>query len=219
MIKYNKSYNTKFILYYMKKEVLLVLFSFVFLINIFIISASCNETQININIATKEELDKIIWVGPSTADKIISYRQTNPFDSVDELINVSGIGETKLNDIKSQGFACVNESQEQNNSTDEKMSKENNSNENVTNEEDINNSQDYNNEKINEKNEEPITESIITKSITSNIIKLAPKNIKSEESKGILNKNNLAIYSFIAFCILLGFLFLIKRRRHKNELA
>ena len=62
---------------------------------------------VDINTASKEELDEIINIGPATADKIIAYRQTTPFTSVGDLINISGIGEVTLNEIIAQGKACV----------------------------------------------------------------------------------------------------------------
>jgi len=59
------------------------------------------------NAASKEDLQKIMWVGEATADNIIDYRSNNPFCLLDDLVNVSGIGESKLNDIKEEGFAYV----------------------------------------------------------------------------------------------------------------
>jgi len=62
------------------------------------------EEKININVASQEELQKIIWVGPATAQKIIDAR---PFYSLDDIVKVSGIGDKKLADIKEQGIAWV----------------------------------------------------------------------------------------------------------------
>ena len=60
--------------------------------------------KIDINTASRERLEEIIWVGPVIAQRIIDAR---PFYSVDELIKVKGIGEKKLADIKAQGLAWV----------------------------------------------------------------------------------------------------------------
>lgn len=63
--------------------------------------AGAKPGKININKATLQDLDGIPGIGPSTAQKIIDYRQEKgKFKSVDELTNVSGIGEKKLDAIK-----------------------------------------------------------------------------------------------------------------------
>ncbi|MBI2013532.1 MAG: helix-hairpin-helix domain-containing protein [Candidatus Colwellbacteria bacterium] len=65
---------------------------------------------IDINSATKEELMDIKWLGGQgiIAQKVIDSRETEgPFASIDDLTRVSGIGDSKLDDIKQQGLACV----------------------------------------------------------------------------------------------------------------
>ena len=53
--------------------------------------------RININTATVDELQIIPSIGPSLAEKIISYRNKyGPFQNYSDLLNVSGIGNTKL---------------------------------------------------------------------------------------------------------------------------
>jgi len=60
-----------------------------------------SQGPININLATMEQLDTLPGIGPSTAGKIIDYRQSNgPFQSVDDVINVPGIGPVKLEEIR-----------------------------------------------------------------------------------------------------------------------
>lgn len=58
------------------------------------------DTKININTATKDMLTSIPGVGSKMADKIIKYRQEHPFNSVDELLNITGIGKKKFEEIK-----------------------------------------------------------------------------------------------------------------------
>lgn len=57
---------------------------------------------INLNTATAKDLsDNISGIGDVIASRIIEYRENHgPFSSVDELINVSGIGEKKLSAIR-----------------------------------------------------------------------------------------------------------------------
>lgn len=69
------------------------------------IQSSTNQ-QININTATKYELMSIPGVGEVTADAIINYRDEHgSFISIDELTNVDGIGEGKLNRFRD--YICV----------------------------------------------------------------------------------------------------------------
>ena len=52
---------------------------------------------VDINSATISDLDALPGVGPSTAQAIIDYRVANgPYASVDDLLNVRGIGPSKL---------------------------------------------------------------------------------------------------------------------------
>ncbi|MEZ0327317.1 MAG: helix-hairpin-helix domain-containing protein [Fimbriimonas sp.] len=56
---------------------------------------------VSLNTASKAELDTLPGVGPSTADKIIQYREEHGgFTSVDELLAVKGIGPKKLAAIR-----------------------------------------------------------------------------------------------------------------------
>ena len=60
-----------------------------------------SQGKININIADSSALQAINGVGESLANKIIAYREENgKFKSIDELKNVSGIGDKKFEDIK-----------------------------------------------------------------------------------------------------------------------
>lgn len=64
-------------------------------------SASGAPGKININTATAAELDALPGVGEVIAQRIVDYRTANgPFQSVDDLLNVSGIGEVTLEDMR-----------------------------------------------------------------------------------------------------------------------
>ena len=154
-----------------------------------IIFASCEEGQIDINSASKEELIKINYIGEVRAEEIIKMR---PFDSVDELIEVYGIGEATLQKIKTQGLACVE------NEKDDEDVEENNFFENVE-----------NNKEIKNKEEERKIETIV--------LTPAGKDIKTEENSEEKDSSKYIFYLLTGFCVLLGFLFLLKKRKYKNE--
>lgn len=59
------------------------------------------QTKVNINAATQETLETLPGIGPSTASKILQYRkEKGRFNSIEEIQEVSGIGESKYNKIK-----------------------------------------------------------------------------------------------------------------------
>ena len=61
--------------------------------------------KVNINTATQTELETLPGIGPSLALKIINYRKENGnFSNIEEIKNVSGIGDSKFEDIKSYIF-------------------------------------------------------------------------------------------------------------------
>lgn len=57
--------------------------------------------KVNINTAKQTELETLTGIGPSTALKIINYRQENgEFKTIEDIKNVPGIGESKFENIK-----------------------------------------------------------------------------------------------------------------------
>ena len=64
-------------------------------------SANPNIDLIDINLATLEEFDSLPGIGPTTAQKILEYRDANgPFAAIEDIMNVSGIGPSTFEDIK-----------------------------------------------------------------------------------------------------------------------
>ena len=58
--------------------------------------------RLDLNTATVEQLDTLPGVGPSLARVIVGYRESQgPFRKVDDLLRVSGIGPSKLQQFRS----------------------------------------------------------------------------------------------------------------------
>jgi competence protein ComEA len=67
------------------------------------VGAVTGSGLININTATLDQLESLPGIGPALGQRIIDYRQAHgPFHSVDDLLNVSGIGDQRLADIRAQ---------------------------------------------------------------------------------------------------------------------
>jgi competence protein ComEA len=57
--------------------------------------------SVNINTATLTELEALPGIGPVSAQRIIDHRtERGPFSSVDQLVEVKGIGEKSLEKIR-----------------------------------------------------------------------------------------------------------------------
>jgi len=192
----------------MKSESVLILIVFILSLNC--VLADCNETQVNLNTASAEELISIIYVGEVTAGNIINLR---PFISIDDLLNVSGIGDVKLQAIKDQGLACVG---------------------NIVYH--ISDEEDEGNETIEEEKEFDNEEEIVIRVVSSNIknnsgkpVKLEPpvigldtKDIKIENNKGKLSKKQnyllLGLFTFTVLIVaLISIRTLSKIKQKKNE--
>jgi competence protein ComEA len=64
-------------------------------------SISSSSLKMNINTVDAPDLEDLPGIGPSLAQKIIDYRQEHgPYTSIEDLLNVSGIGPAKLDEIK-----------------------------------------------------------------------------------------------------------------------
>ena len=183
-----------------KSKVILIFYIFLFTIS-FVpnVSASCSEGQININDASKEELDKIYGIGPVKAQAIIDSRS---FDSVDDLIKVNGIGQITLDKIKDQNLACVKEENEEGSNDNEPVEEKSQEEDESDKEKNVNRAEELELNTIEKQNE-------------VSVINLT-KDIKIEDN----NENKYrtyAIYGFVVFCILLIVLFILRKNRFENE--
>ena len=60
-----------------------------------------NDGKININLADAATLQTIPGIGPSKAERILEYRETTgPFQSIEDIKNVSGIGNKTFENIR-----------------------------------------------------------------------------------------------------------------------
>lgn len=69
------------------------------------------ENRVNINTASASELDALPGIGPVLAQRIIDRRtEQGPFTSVEELLEVNGIGQATLDGLRE--FITVKETKE-----------------------------------------------------------------------------------------------------------
>lgn len=64
-------------------------------------SSKAQIAVVNINTATKAELDTLPGIGPSKAEAIITYRETvGRFNTIEDIKNVKGIGDKTFQNLK-----------------------------------------------------------------------------------------------------------------------
>lgn len=74
-------------------------------------SEETEEDRVNINTASASELDALPGIGPVLAQRIIDRRtERGPFTSVEELLEVDGIGQATLDGLRE--FITVKETKE-----------------------------------------------------------------------------------------------------------
>jgi competence protein ComEA len=187
----------------MSKEGSLIIFLFL----ISFISASCSENQVDINSASKEELMNLNKIGDAKAQAIIDYRKNNLFNSIEDIMKVSGIKEGIFGDIKNQ--ICVDTEKET--KEEEETDKDN--------EEEIEN-REIKVKEI-EKRETKIEEETAEQEVKIEELPViylnseVSKDIKTENNKENLRKN-LSLYGVITFCVVFGMVFLIKQRKKRH---
>jgi competence protein ComEA len=59
-----------------------------------------NTSKVNINTASKEQLMTLPGIGESKANQIINYRNNTPFKNIEDLKNVTGIGDSTFDNLK-----------------------------------------------------------------------------------------------------------------------
>ncbi len=63
------------------------------------------RTQLNINVASTEELEEILGLEPDLAQGIVDHRHLNgPFHSIEDLKEVEGITEEMINSMLRSGI-------------------------------------------------------------------------------------------------------------------
>ncbi|HRK61902.1 MAG TPA: helix-hairpin-helix domain-containing protein [Candidatus Omnitrophota bacterium] len=61
------------------------------------------QAPVNLNQASAEELMTLKGIGSKTAERIIAYRQEQgPFQTIDQIVMVKGIGNAKFEKLKDQ---------------------------------------------------------------------------------------------------------------------
>lgn len=65
------------------------------------VASNAPGAKVNLNTATLEQLDELPGVGPVTAKAILAWRTKNGhFDSIEDLLDVKGIGQATLEDLR-----------------------------------------------------------------------------------------------------------------------
>lgn len=182
----------------------LMIFVLIFLIIVNMISG-CEDGQIDINSASKEELQKITQIGEARAKQIIELRKEKLFESLEDLERVNGIliDGSRLKDIKEQRIACVEETKEDKKQEESKKKTEDKEK----------SAKEFEEIKNNVEREKFVKE--VKKEL--DVIKLNSKSIKTEENTESLDKINYVKYGFVVFCTLLGLLFIFRKKKYKTE--
>ena len=211
---------------------LLIIFMFLFISCINIIYAFCSSEQVNINNDSAERLQDIVNIGEVYAQRIVEYRDKQLFETLDELSEIKGIGDARLQQIKEQGLACVDDIGEGDGGEVNESNNESEDIEHSETDENINNADNKSydeNHNINYKDDKKETEDI-KKNISKKIILLnnisehkeskehdTEERYDTEISKRIIyeSKNEIikryAVYGFCLFLIFIIIILLFRR--------
>ena len=63
-----------------------------------------NLKKLNLNEASSAELTRVPYIGAATAEKLIYHRNVKKFDTIEEIIEIKGIGPHKYDKLKKYLF-------------------------------------------------------------------------------------------------------------------
>jgi len=81
----------------MLKRVFIV---FILMLALLVAPGTAVSGSININQADSEQLVTLPGIGPALAERIIEHREEFPFEAKEDIMQVSGIGESRFQEIK-----------------------------------------------------------------------------------------------------------------------